>query len=97
MIEYFEKGSQNPSNSTKLASCNLFLCASKMRFCGLDLEILYACLKNSFARNLPRDAQLQDFHSRTESVAGSQKKKIPIGFQTAQRKKKTLRTRIFGV
>jgi hypothetical protein len=36
---------------------------SKKRLCGLNLEILYARLQNSFARNFPRDAQLQKFSS----------------------------------
>ncbi len=30
-----------------------------MRLYGLDLEILYARLKDSFAQNFPRNAQLQ--------------------------------------
>jgi hypothetical protein len=38
---------------------NVHLHASKMCLCGLDLEILYARLKNSFAQNLLGDAQLQ--------------------------------------
>ncbi len=42
-------------------SRNVHLIASKIHLYGLDLEISHArwCLKNSFARNIPHDAQLQ--------------------------------------
>jgi hypothetical protein len=45
-----------------------------MSLCGLDLEILYACLKNSFAPNFLCDAQLQEV-SRTKGMSLAKKKK----------------------
>jgi hypothetical protein len=78
----------------KLAARNVHLHGSKMRLCGLDLEILYARLKNSFAQNFPRDAQLQRF-SCTNRISRWPKKnphRIPN-----RPTKITLRPRIFGV
>jgi hypothetical protein len=66
-----------------------------MRLCGVNLEILYARLKNSFARNFPGDAQLQQF-LRTNRMSCWPKNYFPVGFLTAQ-PKKMLRARIFGV
>jgi hypothetical protein len=53
-----------------------------------DLVILYGRLKNSFARNFPHDAQLQQF-SRTNRISRWSKNKdnLPIRFRTAQKKK----------
>jgi hypothetical protein len=65
----------------------MFICArQKMRLCGLDREILYASLKNSFAQNFPRDDNYNNFHAQTESVAGP-KTNVPMKFQIVQPKK----------
>jgi hypothetical protein len=53
----------------------MFICTrQKMPLCGLNLEILYAGLKNSIARDFPCDAQLQEF-SRTNQISRWPKKK----------------------
>jgi hypothetical protein len=76
---------------------NVHLRASKMRLCGLNLEILYVRLKNK--THLSRIScvmhNYNNSHAQTVSVAGP--KKIIMGFQTAQPKKKKLCARIFGV
>ncbi len=75
---------------------NVHLRMSKISLCGLDLEISYARLKKSFARNFRHDAQSQ-YHSRTNRISYWPKKNHHWISNRATKKKKTLRARIFGV